>query len=511
MVSIETRRKVRLDRSRGLGTRSIARQRGISRNTVREILRSEALESRYLRRSEKTYPRLEGFLGLLESELETEEAKPAGRRRKLTRVFELLQGQGFEGSYDSVRRYAGSWRRQRRVATVPAQACTPLIFRLGEAFQFDWFSSYAVLSGVTTPVHGARVTLCKSRMSYCRAYPREKLEMVLDAHNMAFTFFGGVPERGIYDNMRTVVSRILKGRDREWQKTFTLLSSHYLFEHEACTPGAGNEKGLVERGIQSMEEDFFKPYPHALDWDDLNAQLEAECLKRARQRPHPEEKSRTLWDVFCEERSILRPLPTPFDGFVPYTGRVSNTLLVNHDRNRYSVEAKAAGCVVDIRAYANRVVFVLNGRVVGGHVRCFGHDKTVTQIEHYIPVLERKPGTIRNGLPYQEEHLPKALADLRSHMARHHDDADRQFVDVLCAAKDYGMEAVIRASEEALKAGTPSRDVVLNILYRSLEVPPAPQLNDPGYLKLREDPSSDCHTYDAFLKEPSHVHEPTNP
>ena len=137
----------------------------------------------------------------------------------------------------------------------------PLSFDPGEAYQFDWSHEYARLSGVTTKVKAAHMRLCDSRMQLVQIFPRESQEMVFEAHERAFHFFGGVCRRGIYDNMKTAVSMVFVGKERAYNRRFLELCSHHLVEPVACTPGAGWEKGQVERQVGYLRGRLFVPIP----------------------------------------------------------------------------------------------------------------------------------------------------------------------------------------------------------------------------------------------------------
>ena len=131
--------------------------------------------------------------------------------------------------------------------------------RRGEAYQFDWSHEIVVLDGTTTKVKVAHVRLCHSRMLFVRAYPRETQEMVFDAHDRAFAFFGGACTRGIYDNMKTAVDPCSSARSARFNRRFLQMCSHYLVEPVACTPARGWEKGQVENQVGLVRERFFTP------------------------------------------------------------------------------------------------------------------------------------------------------------------------------------------------------------------------------------------------------------
>jgi len=176
---------------------------------------------------------------------------------------------------------------------------------------------------------------------------------------------------------------------------------------------------------------------------------------------------------------------------------VSTTSLVRHDHNRYSVAARAAGRRVKLRAYADRILVLLDGETVGSHPRCFGRGQTVYDPWHYLPVLARKPGALRNGEPFRDWDLPDALAQVRQRLAGH-EDGDRQFVAILSAVPEAGLAAVERACAEALSARLSSADAVLNLLARGREPDlPAPVLT-PASLTLGVEPAADCARYDGL-------------
>lgn len=175
---------------------------------------------------------------------------------------------------------------------------------------------------------------------------------------------------------------------------------------------------------------------------------------------------------------------------------VQKTCLVQFDRNRYSVEARAVGRAVQLHAYAERVVIRLDGEVVAEHPRQFGRDHVTYDPWHYVPVLARKPGALRNGAPFRDWQLPAALAQVRRRLAAH-PDGDRQFVGILGAVLADGLDAVEAACAEALGAGLFSRDVVLNVLARQREPASPASLPSIGP-RLTIEPIADCARYDKL-------------
>ena len=476
--------------------RAICREFHLSRKVVRKVIRSEATEFRY-ERERQPLPRIDPWREQLDALLLANEARAARERLTLIRVFEELRGLGYEGSYDAVRRYAKTWRVARGVAT--AQAFVPLSFAPGEAYQFDWSHEIVVLGGVTVTVKVAHLRLCHSRMPFVRAYPRESQEMVFDAHIRAFEFFKGTCTRGIYDNMKTAVETVFLGKDRQFNRRFQQMCGHYLIEPVACTPAAGWEKGQVENQVGNIRERLFAPRLRMASYGELSAWLLDQCIAYAKANKHPEEADRTIWQVFEAERAALVPIAGPFDGFRATQAAVSKTCLVRFDNNKYSVAACAVGRPVEVQAYAERIIIRQDGAIVGEHTRCFGRGQTIYNPWHYVPVLARKPGALRNGAPFKDWLLPAHLERVRRRL-RGSDDGDRQMVKILSAVLTDGLVAVESACTEALAGGVHSADVILNILARRRDPAPAVTILTPEALRLRQAPLADCARYDRLRR-----------
>jgi transposase len=476
--------------------KAICREFCLSRKVVRKVIRAEATAFRY-ERGQQPRPRIGPWQDRLDGLLLANEEKAARERLTLIRVFEELRGLGYEGGYDAVRRYARVWRTAHGAAT--AAAFIPLSFAPGEAYQFDWSHEIVVLNGVTTKVKVAHVRLCHSRMPFVRAYPRESQEMVFDAHARAFDFFEGACTRGIYDNMKTAVEAVFVGKDRRFNRRFLQMCGHYLVEPTACTPAAGWEKGQVENQVGNIRERLFMPRLRVANYAELNAWLLDQCILYAKANKHPELADQTVWQVFEAERPQLVRIGSRFDGFRATQASVSKTCLVRFDNNKYSVSSRAVGRPAEIQAYAERIVIRQDGVVIGEHARSFGRNRTIYDPWHYVPVLVRKPGALRNGAPFKDWPLPANLERVRQRL-KGSDDGDRQMVKILAAVLTDGLAAVEAACTEAVADSVHSADVVLNILARHRDPGPVATIPTPEALRLQQAPIADCARYDRLRR-----------
>ncbi|BCH54189.1 transposase [Agrobacterium vitis] len=476
--------------------KKIARELHVSRNTVRKILRSDETDFSY-ERERQPLPKTGAWQAEIERFLATNEGRPSRERLTLIRIYEELRALGYDGSYDAIRRYAKGWEKNRGSAT--AQAYVPLYYAPGEAYQFDWSHEIVLINGTTTTVKVAHVRLCHSRMMFARAYMRESQEMVFDAHDKAFAFFRGTCTRGIYDNMKTAVEAVFVGKERLYNRRFLQMCSHYLVQPVACTPASGWEKGQVENQVGLVRERFFTPRLRVKSLEELNVWLLDKCVAYAKAHNHPEQADQTIWQMFEAERSSLVPYVGPFDGFHCVPASVSKTCTVRFDNNKYSVLSTAVGRPVEVHAYADRIVVKQDGTVIAEHRRSFGRGETVYDPWHYVPVLARKPGALRNGAPFRDWVMPAAMEKVRKRL-KTVDDGDRQMVTILGCVPGDGITTVEAACQEALDQGVCSAAVILNILARRRDPAPAAPLQIPDALRLTHEPVADCARYDSLRR-----------
>lgn len=486
-----------------LSMREIARRTGLSRNTIRKYLASGEVQPTYPPR--KTTSKLDPYAEMLSSWLLRESKRNRKRRRNLKQLHRDLVALGFDGSYDRVAAFARDWRQREREKANRASrgAFVPLVFAPGEAFQFDWSEDFFRIGGKSTKVQVAHFKLCHSRAFFLRAYLTQTHEMLFDAHNHAFRALGGVPERGIYDNMKTAVDKVGRGKQRQVNARFKAMASHFLFEAEFCNPAAGWEKGQVEKNVRDARHRLLQDAPDFADLNALNAWLEARCPALWAETAHPEQRHRTIAEVHADEQGTLMAVPPPFDGFIEHTKRVSPTCLVIFEHNRYSVPAAFANRVVSLRAYAERIVLVAEAEVVAEHARVFNRGKgagqTIYDWRHYLAVVQRKPGALRNGAPFTK--LPPSFRRLRQALMKR-EGGDREMADILALVLHHDETLVEQAVAEALDSQVLSRVHIVNRLSRLLDAPRPGVLTPPPALTLREEPIANTARYDGLRETP---------
>ena len=232
--------------------KEICRQTGLSRNTVRVWLRgADMQEPAYPAR--KVVTKLDAYADTLRMWLAADAGRGKRERRSKGQMWQELVVMGYSGSYGRVCAFARSWKQAQSQASSKA-AFIPLKFKLGEAFQFDWSTEYTFIGGLRRRVELAHTKLAASRAFWLVAYPGQGHEMLFDAHARAFAAFGGVPQRGIYDNMKTAVDQVLKGKKRKVNSRFEAMCGHYLFEPEFCNVASGWEKGIVEKNVRPARQ-----------------------------------------------------------------------------------------------------------------------------------------------------------------------------------------------------------------------------------------------------------------
>ena len=335
------RRAVRVE---GRSQRAVARDFGLSRETVRKMLQYAVPPQQPINR-----PKLGPWVGVIDAILSEDKQRPAKQRHTAKRIFERLKEEhGFTGGFTIVKDYVRSAELHSREMFIP------LTHAPGEA-QADFGEALVVVAGVEQKAHYLAMDLPHSDDCFVAAFPAETTEAFLEGHVRAFAYFGGVPTRILYDNSKIAVARILGGEERQKTRAFSELQSYYLFADKFGRPAKGNDKGKVEGLVGYARRNFMVPIPRVSSWEELNTRLEAESRKRRlrRLRGHTE----TIGERFQRDRTAMLPLPAAaYEACEKIAGRVSSLSLVRYRSNDYSVPTQYGHRQVWVKGYVRQVV-----------------------------------------------------------------------------------------------------------------------------------------------------------
>lgn len=467
------RRAVRVE---GKSQRSVAREFGLSRETVGKMLQY-AVPPGYQRQQPIKRPKLGPWLGVIDAILEDDKQRPVKQRHTSKRIFERLKDEhGFTGGYTIVKDYV-------RAATLRSQEMfVPLAHPAGEA-QADFGEALVVIAGVEQKAHYLAMDLPHSDDCFVVAFPAETTEAFLEGHVRAFAYFGGVPTRILYDNTKIAVAKILGGEERQRTRSFSELQSYYLFADKFGRPAKGNDKGKVEGLVGYARRNFMVPIPRANSWEELNAHLEQECRKRRERtlRGHKE----TIGKRFERDRAALLPLPAaPYEACEKIAARVSSLSLVRYRSNDYSVPTEYGHRQVWVKGYVHEVVIACASEVIARHTRSYEREAVVFDPLHYLALLEQKTRALDQAAPLVGWQLPECFAELRRLLeARLKKNGSREYVQVLRLMETFELAEVTYAVEQALKLGTISFDAVRHLLLCRIERRP-PRLDMDNYPHL---------------------------
>ena len=482
-----------------LSINEIAKRTSLSRNTVKKWLRMPSgSDPKYKRRPQST--KLSPFEDQLKQALIADSYRPKRERRTALKLLEALQKLGYEGGYSQLTDYIRAWRQDVSIQT-GKHAFVPLKFRWGEAFQFDWSEESLIIGGVYRRLQVAHTKLCASRAFLLSAYPSYSHEMLFDAHRRAFQAFGGVPLRGIYDNMKTAVDKVQKGKERIVNTRFAAMTAYYLFDPDFCNVASGWEKGIVEKNVQDSRRRIWLDASQQCfaNFAELNEWLEARCRKLWVELPWTEGQGMTVQEALELEQPELMPMPGVFDGYIEFVARVSSTCLVTVKRNRYSVPCRLANRRISVRLYPERLDLYADDAWVASHVRLLDRDQVSYDWQHYLPLLERKPGALRNGAPFTE--MPSALLSLKRALNQR-PGGDRAMADLLACVPRQGLDAVLVAVESLLASGVVSIEQVKHLvstLAGGSQLPAEPQkVVTPDALHIHDTPIADTARYERL-------------
>lgn len=355
---------------------TVAHQLGVHHSVVRRVLRHVGVPAPKLRPRPS---KLDPYMPFVHETLEKYPTLPASR------LWHMLRERGYEGGQSRVREIVSLVRPRPkgeaylRLSTVP-----------GEQGQVDWahFGTLRIGNAVRKLLAFVMV-LSYCRKIFLRFFLDARMPNFLRGHVEAFEAFGGVPRTLIYDNLKSaVVERV--GDAIRFHETLLALATHYRFGPRAAAPARGNEKGRVERAIRYIRDSFFAGRD-VTDLGTLNAEADVWCRDVADARRWPDDRDRTVAELFAEERTSLLPLPDdPFPCVERVDVPVGKQPYVRFDRNDYSVPHELVRQDLVLLADLETVRMCRGVEVVAEHERSWDAKQVIEDPRHIADLVETK-------------------------------------------------------------------------------------------------------------------------
>lgn len=488
----------------GVSIRELSRRFGVHRRDVRSAL-AGALPPPRKPPSPRPAPALGPWKPLIEGWLAEDRTAPRKQRHTGRRVWQrLVEEHGATVSEGTVRRYVAEIRSRQEVSV--ADVFVPQRHPLGEEAEVDFGTISVYLAGMLTEVQLFVMRLSASGRGYARAYLNEGQEVFLDGHVRAFEHFGGCPARIRYDNLKSAVTRVLKGRDRMESDRFVALRSTYGFDSFFCQPGikGSHEKGGVEGEVGRFRRRHLVPVPHVGSMAELNERLAAGAARDDSRRV--DHRRLSVGEHFALEAPELRPLPAePLEVATISSHRVDRKARVSVRGCLFSVPARYVGRRLEVRVGAETVEVLDGAAVVAGHARGLKGDEVLV-LDHYLEVLAVKPGALPGATALARARAAGVFGAVHdrywAEARRQKGDRDgtRALIEVLLVHRNLPAAAVVAGMEAALTAGTIDPAVVAIEARRAAQAGPVPVIPIGDGLSRFDRPAPTTAGYDDLLE-----------
>jgi transposase len=505
---VEQFEQIRRDHEReGLSIRALAARHGVHRRAVRQALASSVPP---VKRTPvgRPAPKLGPYRAIIDGWLAADRDAPRKQQHTAKRVWSrLVDEHGAEVAQTTVRDYVRA--RRREIGRPVSDVSVPQHHAPGQDAEVDWGEAQVCLGGEGVKVHLFVMRASFSGAVFCQASLVETQQAFLELHVEAFAWFGGVFAHLRYDNLGSAVKKVLRGRRRIESDRFVALRSHYLFASQFTTPGieGAHEKGGVEGEVGRFRRNHLVPVPRLADLTELNRTLlagcEADLARRIVGHAGP------IRDAFAIERPLLLALPPEaFDSAEAAAPRVDQKSLVTIRQNRYSVPVALAGLRVSARVGAREITISHAGQEVARHERLHGKFATSARLDHYLELLQRKPGAFEHSVALAQERgrgaWPDCFDELWAALTERYgrSQAAAQMVDVVLLCREHGPDHVELAVRGALTAGAIDGRAVA-VLARRVDgaglQTPGPLTGLAPRLAAHERPAPDLGDYDQLL------------
>jgi len=424
----------------GLSKREIARRVNVHRNTVTRVIESN--DNKYTLSVEKERPVNGPFEEKIRLMVKENADKP--RKHKLTklRMYEMVCEEGYKGAYSA---FTYQVRKIEEELNLSKKEAFLKLDHPKGVMQVDFGEMIVMDKTVPRKIYAFCAKLSSEKAEFVHAYPRQSTEFFFDGLNKAFEFFGGVPKKIIFDNLKPAVKEVRKGKERVLQDEFLKFKSFYAFDAEFCGPGKGNEKGLVENLVKYARNNYFLPYIDFKGFDSLNEKLLGKCWNRMQSK---RVEGLTWQELLLQSRDyFFLPLNEYYDPAKITTAKVDTYQLVHVDRNRYSVPTAFVGKKVDVRIYPFKIIISYKNNIIAEHQGLFSKNKDALNPYHFLDLLMKKTRAYDDALVIKNWKLPSIFEiyhkQLKAHVQSQH-KGTKEFINILRLTKPYGIEKVTK-------------------------------------------------------------------
>jgi transposase len=482
-----------------LSMRQARKEYGLHWDTLQKILQHEEPPG-YQKKKPREKPVLGPYVALIHEILEADRRAPKKQRHTAKRILERLREKGYRGSRTVVQEEVRRWRQRS------AEVFMPLVHHPGDA-QADFGAATVVYRGQERKVAMFVMSLPFSDALFCQIFPRECTETFQEGHRRAFEFFAAVPKRISYDNGRIAVVKLIEKRGGVFTREFLRLESHYLFSHHFCLVRRPNEKGHTENLVGYSRRNFLVPVPEFADFEVFNEGLLEDCRLDLQRQLRG--KKGTKAELLQEDRQAMLPLPSQsFESRRVEACQANSLSLVRFDRNDYSVPTQHAHRAVMAIGGIERVRLVVQDQVVAEHLRDWDKENVHYDPVHYLALLERKPGALDFGKPFDDWDLPEGFGVLRRRLEGElGSDGRREFIKVLRLLESWNLSELAKAVDRALQIGALTVEAIRLLLQDGRESPVKYfRLDGRPHLQGRVVPAPNLALYDT-LRSPEACHE----